>query len=129
MKEWLELLREQRDAKQSTCRWVFQYRGRRIGDHKKGWAEACAQVGLAGLLFHDLRRSAMRNMERAGIPRKVAMEISGHRTESVYRRYDIVSPRDLKLAAARMEQYLGEQRPPAPERPADPPQGSKGRVN
>ena len=45
-------------------------------------------------------------MERAGIPRKVAMAISGHKTEAVYRRYDIVSPRDLKLAAAKMENYL-----------------------
>jgi hypothetical protein len=48
-------------------------------------------------------------MERAGIPRSVAMAISGHRTESVYRRYDIVSPRDLKLASAKLEAYIHEQ--------------------
>ena len=47
-------------------------------------------------------------MERAGVPRNVAMGISGHSTESVYRRYDIVSPRDLKLAAVRMETYLND---------------------
>ena len=44
----------------------------------------------------------------AGIPRKIAMEISGHRTESVYRRYDIVSPSEMKLAATKMEAYLTE---------------------
>lgn len=49
-------------------------------------------------------------MERAGIPRNIAMGITGHRTESVYRRYDIVSDRDLKQAATKLETYIGEQR-------------------
>lgn len=49
-------------------------------------------------------------MERAGIPRNLAMGITGHRTESVYRRYDIGSDRDLKQAATKRERYLGEQR-------------------
>jgi hypothetical protein len=47
-------------------------------------------------------------MERAGIPRKVAMAISGHKTESIYRRYDIVAHRDLADAAFRMEQFFGK---------------------
>ena len=51
-------------------------------------------------------------MERAGIPRKVAMAISGHKTESIYRRYDIVAGRDLADAAARMERYLETVKPP-----------------
>ena len=50
-------------------------------------------------------------MERAGIPRNIAMGITGHRTESVYRRYDIVSDRDLKLAATKLEKYIDDQRP------------------
>ena len=50
-------------------------------------------------------------MERAGIPRHVAMEISGHKTESVYRRYDIVVQADLKAAAKKLEKYHGEQAP------------------
>jgi integrase len=129
MKEWLQLLREEREARQSACRWVFQFRGRRIGQHKKGWDEACAQVGLAGLLFHDLRRSAVRNMERAGIPRKVAMEISGHRTEAVYRRYDIVSPRDLKLAGQKLEHYLAGEKAPVSDGLASQAESGKRRVN
>jgi hypothetical protein len=80
-----------------------------IGSHLEGWKTACKAAGVAGLLFHDLRRTAVRNMERAGIPRKVAMAITGHKTESIYRRYDIVSHQDLTLAAARLDTYLREQ--------------------
>ncbi|MEI9975089.1 MAG: hypothetical protein WDO73_25365 [Ignavibacteriota bacterium] len=75
----------------------------------EGWDNACTAAGLDGLLFHDLRRSAVRNMERAGIPRSIAMRISGHKTESVYRRYDIVATGDLQDAAKRLEEYAKQQ--------------------
>jgi hypothetical protein len=63
-------------------------------------------VGLyryEGLLFHDLRRSAVRNLERGCIPRSVGMKITGHKTEAVYRRYAIVSETDLTQAVDRLE--------------------------
>ena len=87
---------------------VFQRDGKRVQSFRKAWASACTRAGVSGLLFHDLRRSAVRNMERAGIPRKMAMAISGHKTEEVYRRYAMVSPRDIRDAAAKMEQFFQE---------------------
>ena len=89
---------EERDRYWPAGPLVFYYLGRPIGSHIKGWKEACRRLGVPGLLFHDLRRSAVRNLERAGFPRKLAMSISGHKREAVYLRYDIVSPEDLKIA-------------------------------
>jgi len=93
--------------------WLFPHldsphAGTPILDPRKAWAQACKQAGLPEVLIHDLRRSAVRNMEKVGVPRSVAMKISGHKTESVYRRYAIVSDADLKAAAARVAQVNGD---------------------
>ena len=79
-----------------------RYKGRAVHDFRKAWAYACEKVGLVGMLRHDFRRSAVRNMERAGVPRSVAMKVSGHKTESIYRRYAIVSESDIQDATARL---------------------------
>jgi integrase len=68
----------------------------------KAFKTACRKAGCPGRIPHDLRRTAVRNLERAGIPRSVAMKLTGHKTESVYRRYAIADERDLRVAVERL---------------------------
>jgi integrase len=121
--ELLEVLKAERQ-KNPGADFVFTRDGKQIRDFRQVWRNACVKAGLGrfveavdseaeptyeGLIFHDLRRSGVRNLDRAGVSRTVAMAISGHKTESVYRRYNIVSQRDLQIATAKLESYLSDQ--------------------
>jgi integrase len=107
-----------------------------MGSLRKAWKPACVRVGLgrflcrtcggeldgklrcatcqtrcrnprySGLIFHDLRRSGVRNLDRAGVPQHVAMKISGHLTDSIYRRYNLTSSRDLREVGRRVNTYV-----------------------
>lgn len=88
------------------CPYVFHFEGKQIGEFRKSWATACALAEVPELLFHDLRRTAGRRLEDAGIPRSVAMRITGHKTESMDLRYaGVRNSRDLQDAARKVQEY------------------------
>lgn len=80
----------------TICPFVFQRNGERIVTFRTAWKKACKAACCPGKLIHDMRRSAVRTFERAGVPRSVAMSIVGHKTD-----------------AARLDTYLGRTAPPA----------------
>jgi integrase len=129
--ELKEIFHNQYQNRKSLLPYVFlnENDSDKIKCFRKTWNKACREIGLgygykvttkyvdkwqgklpAGPTIHDFRRSACRNMIRSGIPQQVAKMLSGHKTDSVFNRYNIVSEEDLKLAAQRQEAYLQTQR-------------------
>jgi hypothetical protein len=91
MRGFIEMAKARHDRDAPECLWLVAINRERIQRLKTTWKRACEKLGIDGSMFHDLRRTALSNMEEAGIPRSTAMEISGHRTESAYKRYSIGS--------------------------------------
>lgn len=81
---------------------VFHRNGEPIKVIKRAWRNAVRRAGYPALMPHDLRRSAVRNMERAGVPRSVAMQMVGHKTEVMYRRYAIVDEVMMREGAEKL---------------------------
>lgn len=97
-------------ALESTGRivpWVFHWNGRRIQSFRKRWLRACRAAGVPGRLQHDFRRTAYRNLLRAGVPETMAMAVTGHKTRSMATRYTIVDEGMLREVAAKVRVARG----------------------
>ena len=77
-----------------------------IRDFRKSWENACTAAQVSGRIFHDLRRTAARNMIAAGVPQVVAREITGHRTNAMFDRYCIVTEDQKREALAKTQQHI-----------------------
>jgi integrase len=87
--------------------WVFHRGGKQVKSMKGAWKSACIKAGCPEMLMHDMRRSAVRNLVRAGVSERVAMEITGHLTRDVFDRYDITNESDLENVLGRLDDEGG----------------------
>lgn len=118
-----ELLHKQRERTDAVERAqdrivsnVFHRDGEPIRNMRKAWNKAAKKAGLEGVWFHDLRRTAVRNLERAGVARSVAMKLTGHKTESVYRRYAIADESALEEGVDKLKDFHQEKNGEAEQR-------------
>jgi integrase len=103
-----------------SIKWVFHRNGKAIRDYYGAWRAACVKAGLghvvkdadgstrnvAERMIHDFRRTAVNRLEWSGVPRAVAMKLTGHETDAVYSRYSIARAKDLRAGVARVADYI-----------------------
>ena len=120
--ELAAIVERARANRRLDCRSVFHDRGQPIGDFRKAWRNACRYANLAGTcdpqtcgadcatwhgrVPHDLRRSGVRNIFRATRSQSTAMKFSGHKTDAMFRRYNIISETDMAEAAEAASAYV-----------------------
>jgi integrase len=110
----LERTRALEVANEEIIPWLFHHDGQPIRVFRRAWVTACKNAGLSGRIPHDFRRTAVRNLERAGVPRSAAMAMVGHKTEAIYRRYAIADESMLRDGAdklAALHQADSERKP------------------
>lgn len=88
--------------------WLFHREGNPIKNFRHVWRTACQAAGVPDRIPHDFRRTAVRNLKRAGVSRSTAMAMTGHLTESVYRRYAVSDETSLKEAAVKLAALHGQ---------------------
>jgi integrase len=92
-------------AKSMIIPWVFHRDGRPIKSFRKAWDRACTEAGLQGAWVHDFRRCVVRRFEDNHVKRGAAMAVTGHKTEAVYRRYNITTAKDVADAIEAIANY------------------------
>jgi integrase len=114
----LQLLRQCVEGKRPEDH-VFTRGDKPVRDFRRSWENLCTVAGVPDLLFHDLRRTAARNLRAAGVPEEIIMRIAGWKTASIFRRYAIVDKADIRAALQQLERARQEQLEPTNERSLD----------
>lgn len=107
--ELREVIENRLKKRRPDCLFVFHRDAKPMKSFRKAWQTACKNAGLEGIVVHDMRRSAIRNMRKAGIGESDGMKISGHRTASVYKRYDIIDEQDQRSTMERVQEHLRQE--------------------
>jgi integrase len=102
----VDVIERRSKSRRPDCPYVFHRAGKQIKSFRKAFKAAAKEISYPELLPHDMRRSAVRNFRRSGLSEHEGMKLSGHQTDSVYRRYDIISDQDAAEAMNRVQEHL-----------------------
>jgi integrase len=104
--EIAEIIARRRAERRASCPYVFHRESQRIISHYRAWRTARKKAGQPQRHLHDAHRTVARNMNRAGVPRQVAKQIIGHKTDAMYNRYRIVNEQDIREGMVQAETFL-----------------------